>query len=69
MAKTRYRASARKQAERLNAIMRQKRMLNLKAKGQPLIPDNLLEKLAALNLPPNPWVYEVCLRELLRGGC
>jgi hypothetical protein len=53
----------------LNAIMRQKRMLNLKAKGQPLIPDNVLEKLAALNLPPNPWVYEVCLRELLRGGC
>jgi len=28
---------------------------------------SVLHKLAQLNLPPNPWVYEVCLRELLRG--
>jgi hypothetical protein len=52
MAKTKHRVSARKQAERMKQAMRQARLLKVKQTGQPLIPANVLEKLAALNLPP-----------------
>jgi hypothetical protein len=38
-------------------LMRQKQMLRLKAKGEKLIPAAVIEKLAALNLPPNVNVF------------
>jgi len=65
MARTPQRTSATKQAERLKALARAKRLLNFKRKSEPVIPDRVLKQLAKLNLPPNPWVYDVCLRELL----
>src|SRR5262245_11661235 len=65
MARTLKRTSATKQAERLKALARAKRLLNFKRKHEPVIPDRVLKQLAKLNLPPNPWVYDVCLRELL----
>src|SRR5262249_41085313 len=66
MARTPQRMSATKQAERLKALARQKRMLNFKRENAvPVIPQQVLQKLASLNLPPNKWVYDVCLRELL----
>jgi len=47
-------------------IMRQKRILNAKAKGEPLIPEAVIKKLAALHLPANEFVYEACLEKLMR---
>jgi len=60
-------AANRKRYEAIRARARQARMLEAKRTGERAIPDNILRKLAALNLPPNPWVYDVCLRELMRG--
>jgi len=51
----------------MKAALRQKRSLAAKKNGQRMIPDRVLRKLAALNLPNNPWVYNVCLDALLRG--
>ena len=68
MARTSQRMSATKQAERLKALARAKRLLNFKRKQEPVIPDRVLKQLAKLNLPPNPWVYDVCLRELMRDA-
>jgi hypothetical protein len=45
---------------------RRQKMLNAKKSSKPVIPDRILRKLASLNLPPNEWVYSVCLRELMR---
>src|SRR5262245_42875016 len=64
---TTHRANGKKAAKAWHAKGRAKRLLNLQRNREPLIPDKVLEKLAALNLPPNEWVYNVCLRELLRG--
>ena len=61
------RANARKQGQRLKAIARANLLLKLKSKQEPLIPAKILKQLADLHLPNNPWVYNVCLRELLRG--
>ena len=58
----------RRHVEKLNAMARQRRILNAKKTGKPDIPTAVLQKLAALNLPPNPWVYDVCLRELMRDA-
>jgi len=58
----------RKRIAEMKAAARRGRMLKAKRDGERAIPDNILRKLAALNLPPNPWVYDVCLRELLRGA-
>src|SRR5262245_43528465 len=68
MAKTPHQRNARKQGQRLAAMARAKRILNLKKKNEPLIPAEVLRRLASLNLPPNPWVYDVCLRELMRDA-
>ena len=57
----------RKRLAGMKAKARQAKMLQAKRTGERAIPDGILRKLAALNLPPNPWVYDVCLRELLRG--
>ena len=37
-------------------------------RGEKIVPDKILRQFAALNLPPIPWVYEVCLRELERNA-
>jgi hypothetical protein len=42
------------------------RMLTLKRNRAPLIPAAVLKRLAALNLPPDAFVYEACLEKLLR---
>ena len=68
MATPRRRANSRKRASEFNAISRAARMLSIKKKGAQIIPDKILRQLAALKLPPNPWVYDVCLRELMRPG-
>jgi len=60
-------AANRKRIAQLKVRARQERLLNAKKKGERLIPDSVLKRLAALNLPPNEWVYQVCLRELLRS--
>jgi hypothetical protein len=57
----------RKHVSNFNAMGHAKRLMNLRQKGKPLIPDSVLKRLASLNLPPNEWVYNVCLRELMRG--
>jgi hypothetical protein len=58
----------RKHVKRFNSLGRATLRLNFKKRSEPVIPDAVLRKLAALNLPPNPWVYDVCLRELMRGS-
>jgi hypothetical protein len=63
-----HRTNGSKQAKRLAAIGRRKLRLNRLAKGEPIVPANVLKKLAALNLPPNKWVYSVCLEALLRNS-
>jgi len=68
MARTPQRMSATKQAERLKALARAKRLLNFKRKSEPVIPDRVLKQLAALNLPANEFVYQACLEKLLRGA-
>jgi|SRR4051812_3599077 hypothetical protein len=60
-----HKANGSAQAKRLAAIGRRKQRLNRLAKGEPIIPEGVLRKLSDLRLPPNPWVYQVCLRELL----
>jgi len=67
-ATSRHRANGSKQARRLHMGLHRRKMLAATKQGtQPFVPEKVLHKLAQLNLPPNPWVYEVCLRELLRG--
>jgi hypothetical protein len=63
-----HRANGRKRAKQMRAREHAARMRNLKRSRAPLIPTEVLEKLAALNLPPDAWVYSVCLRELLRSA-
>jgi hypothetical protein len=60
-------ANHRKHVQRLKAQARQQRILAAKKTGTPEIPTKILKQLAELNLPPNPWVYSVCLDALLRG--
>jgi hypothetical protein len=60
-----HKANGSKQARRLAELGRRQRRLNRLAKGEPIIPEDVLRKLSELRLPPNPWVYQVCLRELL----
>jgi hypothetical protein len=57
----------RERIARMKASLRRGKMLQAKRTGARAIPDRILKQLAALNLPPNKWVYDVCLRELLRG--
>jgi len=65
---SRHRANGKKQSKRLWAMARARQTLNLKRRGEPLIPESVLKKLAALNLPEaNQFVYQACLEKLLRG--
>jgi hypothetical protein len=61
-------ASQRKHIQEQKVRARQAHMLRAKQNGKPDIPDKILRQLAALNLPPNPFVYEACLEKLLRGA-
>lgn len=61
-------AANRKRIAEMKAALRRGKMLKAKRDGERAIPDKILKQLASLNLPPNPWVYDVCLRELLRGA-
>jgi hypothetical protein len=67
MSNLKQKAAGRESAKRLAAIGARKLKIYRMAKKEPVIPRRVLKKLAALQLPPNPWVYEICLRELLRG--
>jgi len=55
-----------KPGERWRELGRQSRILQAKRTGKPEIPDKVIKALARLNLPPNPWVYDVCLAALMR---
>ena len=61
-------ATQRKHITELRAGARQERILQAKRSGKPEIPDKILKKLAALNLPNDRWVYQVCLDALMRGA-
>jgi hypothetical protein len=65
---TLHRANGRKRARQMRARGHAARMRNLKRSREPRIPAEILKALAKLNLPRNPWVYSVCLRELLRSA-
>jgi hypothetical protein len=65
---TLHRANGRKRARQMRQRGHAARMRNLKRNREPMIPAEVLDKLVALNLPPNEWVYNVCLRELLRSA-
>jgi hypothetical protein len=55
---------SRKQGRRMKELLRAKLLLNLKRKGERLIPDAVLRKLAAAGLPSDKDAYELKLREL-----
>jgi hypothetical protein len=61
-------AANRKRIAEMKAKVRRGRVLQAKRTKTPEIPDKILKQLAALNLPPNPWVYSVCLDALMRGA-
>jgi len=61
-------AANRERISRMKAAVRRGRMLQAKKNGERMIPDRILKQLAALNLPPNEFVYTACLEKLLRGA-
>ena len=61
-------AANRKRLEGIRAKATHARILRAKRAGERAIPDKILRQLAALNLPPNPFVYEACLEKLMRGA-
>jgi len=66
MSNLKQKSAGRQAAKRLAAIGARKLRIYRMTRGEPVIPHAVIKKLAALQLPPNKWVYEVCLRELLR---
>ena len=60
--------NSRKQAERLKAEAREKRRLYFMKQREPLIPDRILKRLAALNLPPSEFVYTAVLEKLMKDA-
>jgi hypothetical protein len=68
MSNLKQKSAGRQAAQRLAAIGRRKLKFYRMTKGEPVIPAHVLKKLASLRLPPDPWVYQTCLRELLRGA-
>jgi hypothetical protein len=51
MTRTPHRRNSKKQGERLKAMARARRLLNLKKNKEPLISDRILKLLAAAELP------------------
>jgi hypothetical protein len=68
MLKLKQKIASKQAAQRLAAIGRRKLKLYRATKGEPVVPARVLKKLAALNLPPNKWVYSVCMEALLRNS-
>jgi hypothetical protein len=68
MLKLKQKSASQQARERFAAIGRRKLKIHRMTKGEPVIPAHVLKKLAALNLPPNKWVYSVCLEALLRNS-
>jgi hypothetical protein len=68
MTMARVSAAQRKHIKQQKAQARHARMRQAKKTGTPEIPDKILKRLAALNLPKDPWVYSVVLDALLRGA-
>ena len=67
---TLQRANSKKSAKRFHARVNRHRMAlvrELRRAREPLIPEAVLKKLAALNLPANEFVYQACLEKLLRS--
>ena len=67
MAKTPHQRNAPRQGQRLAAMARAKRILNLKRKGEKLLSDRVLSLLAAAKLPLQKQAYRQKLREILGG--
>jgi len=63
-----HRANGKKSAKRLHLSKHARRALMAKRTRRPLIPDSVLEALAAARLPKNKRVYNALLRELLRAA-
>ena len=61
-------AANKKRIAEMKEAVRRGRMLRAKRDGERVIPDKILKQLAALNLPPNPFVYTACLEKLMRGA-
>jgi hypothetical protein len=64
---TKVSAAQRKHIRDQKVRARHARMLQAKRTGKKDIPDKVMKQLGALGLPPIPWVYDVILRELMRG--
>jgi hypothetical protein len=60
-------AAQRKHIRQQKMKARHARMLQARRTGKADIPMEVLQKLASLRLPNNPWVYQVCLDALMRG--
>jgi hypothetical protein len=67
MATRRQRSNGQRQGERLKAAARRQWRLNLLAKREPLIPADVLKKLAEMHLPANKKLYTAHLKALLDG--
>jgi hypothetical protein len=52
----------------IKARARQARILQAKKTRTPEIPTKILRQLADLHLPPNVWVWNVCLDALMRDA-
>jgi hypothetical protein len=68
MLKLKQKSASQQARERFAAIGRRKLKIHRMTKGEPVIPAHVLKKLAALKLPPDPWVYQVCLAALLQDA-
>jgi hypothetical protein len=68
MTMARVSAAQRKHIQQQKLKARHARMRQAKKTGKADIPMEVLQKLASLRLPNNPWVYQVCLDALLRGA-
>jgi hypothetical protein len=62
--RSRRKANSQQQAKRVRMAMRQARIRNAKKTGKPLIPDRVLQALAALKLPNDKAAYNARFQEL-----
>jgi hypothetical protein len=60
-------AKRNKPGERWRELGRQARLLQAKQRGEKIVPDKILRRLAALRIPEaNQFVYQACLEKLMR---
>jgi hypothetical protein len=62
---TPHKASAKRAGKRLRELAQETQRLNFKKRSEPLIPDEVLRKLASLSLPNSEWIYDACLRKAI----